>query len=290
VLRGAKPVFVDIRPDTLNIDERLIEAAITSRTRAIVVVHYAGIACDMDPIMAIAARRGLRVVEDNAHGLFGLYKGRLLGTIGTLGTQSFHETKNFTCGEGGALVINDASLIDDAEIFREKGTNRARMFRGEVDKYTWVSIGSSYVLSDLLAAFLQAQLEAKTHIQRSRKGIWNAYARDLGTWANANGVVMPTVPPYSTQAYHLFYLLLPTLEDRQAFIAHLRAHGIASVFHYLPLNRSDMARELDAETPCPITENISDRLVRLPFYNDLSADDQARAIQAIVEFRPKDRA
>jgi dTDP-4-amino-4,6-dideoxygalactose transaminase len=286
VLRGAKPVFVDIRPDTLNLDEERLEDAITSKTRAIVVVHYAGVACEMDRILEVARRRGIAVIEDNAHGLFARYKAKPLGTFGILATQSFHETKNFTCGEGGALLVNDASLVERAEIHREKGTNRSKFLRGQVDKYTWVDLGSSYVASDLLAAFLLAQLEERHRIQEKRARIWNTYERELRDWAADAGVGLPMVPEHCTQAYHMFYLILPTLDDRQRLIQSLREQSIAAVFHYLPLNRSEMAARLGAEVPCPVTERVSDRLLRLPFYNDLTIDDQERVIQTIRSFRP----
>jgi dTDP-4-amino-4,6-dideoxygalactose transaminase len=284
VLRGARPVFVDIRPDTLNIDERLIEAAITPQTRAIVVVHYAGVGCEMDAICEIARRHGIAVVEDNAHGLFARYKGKSLGTFGSLATQSFHETKNFTCGEGGALLINDAALVEDAEIVREKGTNRARFFRGQVDKYTWVEAGSSYLPSDLLAAFLYAQFEAREHIQRTRQRIWERYRSGLDAWAVCTGATLPYVPPYCEQAFHMFYVLMPSLDERQALIAYLRNCGINAVFHYVPLHTSEKARELGVRASCPVTERISDRLVRLPFFNGLQPGDQDRIIEAILEF------
>ncbi|MEK7723398.1 MAG: dTDP-4-amino-4,6-dideoxygalactose transaminase, partial [Acidobacteriota bacterium] len=207
VLRGAKPIFVDIRPDTLNIDENLIETLITSKTKAIVVVHYAGVACEMDKIMEVAQKYNLAVIEDNAHGLFGKYKGRFLGTIGQMATQSFHETKNITCGEGGALLINDPKFIDRAEIIREKGTNRSRFFRGQVDKYTWVDIGSSYLPSDILAAYLFAQLEAYQDIQNKRQQIWETYNKSLQGWAEINKIALPTVPAECEQAFHMFYLI-----------------------------------------------------------------------------------
>ncbi len=285
VLRGAKPVFADIRPDTLNLDETRLEALITPRTRAVVPVHYAGVACEMDAIMEIAQRHGLAVVEDNAHGLFGAYKGKPLGTFGALATQSFHETKNFTCGEGGALLINDSDLIDRAEIVREKGTNRSRFFRGMVDKYTWVDLGSSYLLSDVLAAYLYAQLEARDEIQGRRAKLWNTYHRHLPAWANEHGVTLPTVPENCDQSYHMYYLLLPSLAARTALIEHLKQHEILSVFHYLPLNLSDMGRQFGGKAgDCPVTEDISDRLLRLPFYNDMTEMEQERVIAALYRF------
>jgi dTDP-4-amino-4,6-dideoxygalactose transaminase len=287
VLRGAKPVFIDIRPDTLNINERLLEDLITPRTKAIAVVHYAGVGCEMDTIMEVSARHNLAVVEDNAHGLFGTYKGKFLGTFGRMATQSFHETKNFTCGEGGALIINDRALIERAEIIREKGTNRSRFFRGMVDKYTWVDIGSSYLPSDVLAAYLYAQLEARDEIQSRRARIWNTYSEHLSAWAAMHGVRLPIVPDYCEQPYHMFYLLMPSLVIRQAFIEHLKSCGILSVFHYLPLHLSEMGRTFGGkEGDCPITEDMSDRLVRLPFYNDLTNEQQMRVIQAIYAFEP----
>jgi dTDP-4-amino-4,6-dideoxygalactose transaminase len=285
VLRGAKPIFADIRPDTLNMDETRLEALITPRTRAIVPVHYAGVACEMDAIMAIARRHGLAVVEDNAHGLFGAYKGKPLGTFGALATQSFHETKNFTCGEGGALLINDEDLIDRAEIVREKGTNRSRFFRGMVDKYTWVDLGSSYLLSDVLAAYLYAQLEAREEIQGRRAKLWDTYNTRLPAWANEHDVTLPTVPDDCEQSYHMYYMLLPSLETRTALINHLKEHQILSVFHYLPLNLSDMGRQFGGKPgDCPVTEDISDRLLRLPFYNDMTEDEQERVIAALYSF------
>ena len=286
VLRGAKPVFVDIRADTLNMDETLLEDLITARTRAIVPVHYAGVGCEMDTIMPLAERHGLAVVEDNAHGLFGKYRGRYLGTFGRLATQSFHETKNFTCGEGGALLINDPSLIERAEIIREKGTNRSRFFRGQVDKYSWVDLGSSYLPSDILAAYLLAQLEAREKIQNRRKEIWERYASEISDWAGDNQVGLPTVPQHCEQSYHMFYLLMPSLEARTRFIDHLKRQSILAVFHYLPLHLSDMGRGFGGkEGDCPVTEDVSDRLVRLPFYYELAGDDQATVIEAIRAFR-----
>jgi len=285
-LRGAKIVFADIRPDTLNLDERQLEKLITPRTRAIVPVHYAGVGCEMDAILEIARRHRIAVVEDNAHGLFGKYKGRWLGTFGCLATQSFHETKNFTCGEGGALLINDQQYIDRAEIIREKGTNRSRFFRGQVDKYTWVDLGSSYVLSDLLAAFLLAQLERRDEIQARRRQIWDTYYAGLADWAARNDVRLPYVPPHCEQAYHMFYLIVPTLESRQALIKHLKEHGILSVFHYLPLHLSDMGRRYGcAPGQCPVTEYVSDRLLRLPFYNGLTDDEQAHVVTTACGFQ-----
>lgn len=287
VLRGARPVFVDVRPDTLNLDERALAAAVTPRTRAIVVVHYAGIAAEMDTILAIARERGLTVIEDNAHGLFGAYRGRPLGSLGSLATLSFHETKNITCGEGGALVINDPALVERAEIIREKGTNRSRFFRGQIDKYTWVDVGSSYLPSDLLAAYLWAQLEAADDVQRARGQVWRRYAECLREWAAAHDVRLPVVPEGCDPAYHLFFLLLPTLEARQGLMAHLKAQGIGTVFHYQPLHLSDMGRRFGG-TPgqCPVTEQAADTLLRLPLFFGLSEADQCRVVEQVMAFRP----
>jgi dTDP-4-amino-4,6-dideoxygalactose transaminase len=284
VLRGARPVFVDVRVDTLNLDEALLEQAITSRTKAIVPVHYAGVGCEMDAIMDVAGRHGVAVVEDNAHGLFGSYKGRRLGTFGCLAALSFHETKNITCGEGGALLVNDPRLIARAEFLREKGTDRSRFFRGEVDKYSWVDIGSSYVPSDLLAAFLYGQLEARQRIQDKRRRVWERYDAQLVDWAARAGARLPVVPPACGQAYHMYYLLMPSLERRQALLAGLRERGILGVFHYLPLHLSTMGQRYGGRPgDCPVTEDVSDRLVRLPFYNDLSPDEQDQVVAAIQQ-------
>jgi dTDP-4-amino-4,6-dideoxygalactose transaminase len=286
VLRGASPVFADIRPDTLNLDASRVADLMTDRTKAIVPVHYGGVGCDMDTILAIAARRGVHVVEDNAHGLFGSYRGKNLGTFGSFATQSFHETKNITSGEGGALIINDENHVERAEIVREKGTDRARFYRGQVDKYTWVDIGSSYLPSDILAAFLLAQIEGREAIQQKRRQIWCRYREALETWAHAQAVTLPFVPPECDQPYHLFHLLLPSEELRDAFIAHMASRRILSVFHYLPLHLSPMGRRFGGRAgDCPVTEDVSGRLVRLPFYTGLSAGEQDRVIDAIHEFR-----
>jgi dTDP-4-amino-4,6-dideoxygalactose transaminase len=285
VLRGARPVFCDIRPDTLNLDESKLPGLITPHTRAILVVHYAGVGCEMDCILRTAQRHGIPVVEDNAHGLFAKYRGKYLGTFGCLATQSFHETKNFTCGEGGALLINDERYIERAEIIREKGTNRNRFFRGLVDKYTWVDVGSSYLPSDALAAFLFAQLEHRNQIQAQRRRIWERYRERVAQWAEKNGIRLPRVPEHCEQSWHMFYMLMPSLAARQGLIAHLKAHEILAVFHYLPLHLSQMGlRWGGKEGDCPITEKLSDRVVRLPFYNGLSESDQERVIEAVGEF------
>ena len=285
-LRGARLVFIDIRPDTLNLDETQLEGLISANTKAIVPVHYAGVGCEMDAILEIAGSHGIAVVEDNAHGLFGKYKGKHLGTFGCMAAQSFHETKNFSCGEGGALLINDEQYTERAEVLREKGTNRSRFFRGEVDKYTWVDIGSSFLPSDILAAFLCAQLEAREQIQAKRKGVWEYYNQSLWGWAQDHGVQMPFVPAHCEQPYHMFYLLMPSLTQRQALISHLKSLGILAVFHYLPLHLSEAGRKFGAsDSPCPVTEDVSDRLLRLPFYNDLTRNDQEYIVSAIKGFR-----
>jgi dTDP-4-amino-4,6-dideoxygalactose transaminase len=284
VLRGARPVFVDVRPDTLNLDERQVERLITPAAKAIVAVHYAGVGCEMDTLLEIAEHFELAIVEDNAHGLFGKYKGKYLGTFGRLATQSFHETKNVSCGEGGALLINDPRYIDRAEILREKGTNRSAFFRGEVDKYSWVDIGSSYLPSDILAAFLYAQLEARDLIQARRQQIWEHYLERLQDWAEGHGVRLPVIPAHCEQPYHMFYLLMPHLQARTQLISHLKEQGILSVFHYQPLHLSIMGRKFGGQPgDCPVTESVSDRIVRLPFYNDLTRDDQDRVVDAVLQ-------
>lgn len=285
VLRGASPVFIDVRPDTLNLNEAKLEQLITPRTKAIVPVHYAGVGCEMDTIMDVAGRYGIPVVEDNAHGIFAKYKGKYLGTFGSFATQSFHETKNFNCGEGGALLINDPQSIERAEIIREKGTNRSRFYRGQVDKYTWVDIGSSYLPSDMLAAYLYAQLEAREHIQSKRQQVWEYYNEHLQEWAQENGIRLPIVPEYCDQAYHMFYMLMPSLSVRQALIGHMKERDIITPFHYLPLHLSDVGRKFGGKPgDCPVTEDVSDRLLRLPLYNDLTQADLARIVEAIKEF------
>ncbi len=286
VVRGAHPVFIDVRPDTLNLDESKLEGLITSRTKAILPVHYAGIGCEMDDILEIAGRHGIPVVEDNAHGLFGKYKGEYLGTFGSLAAQSFHETKNITCGEGGALLINDPQYIDRAEIIREKGTNRSRFFRGQVDKYTWVDLGSSYLPSDITAAILYAQLEEHQEIQSKRKRVWDYYMENLKSWAKKNGVRLPIVPIHCEHPSHMFYLILPSLETRQALIAYLKTKGILTVFHYLPLHLSKMGQKFGGgKGDCPVCEDVSDRLLRLPFYNTLADSDQHLVVEASQSFK-----
>ena len=284
-LRGARPVFADIREDTLNIDETRIEELITPRTKALVVMHYGGVGCEMDAIEKITRQHGLVLIEDNAHGLFGTYRDRPLGTFAPLATLSFHETKNFTCGEGGALLINDPKYADRAEFIRDKGTNRQQLFRGQVDKYSWIDLGSSYVLSDILSAYLFAQLEARDRILADRRRLWETYDEQLRGWIEDKGVRLPTIPPHCEQGYHVYYLVLPSLEMRQDLIAHLAAREIAAVFHYTPLHLSRMGQALGgAPDSCPVTARVSDRLLRLPFYLDLSVEDQQRVIDEIRRF------
>ena len=286
VLRGASPVFVDIRPDTLNLDDQQVERHITSRTKAIVAVHYGGVACDLDRLTALTRASGISLIEDNAHGLFGKYKGKQLGTFGRLSTLSFHETKNFTCGEGGALLVNDPELFARAEILREKGTDRSRFFRGEVNKYGWVDLGSSYVLSDLLAAVLFAQLEKRDEVQARRRRLWATYVEALSGWAASAGVALPPAPgPEIEPAYHLLYLLMPSRASRDALISHLKNRGIMGVFHYLPLNRSPMGLKLSAARfTCPVAEDVSGRLIRLPFFTTLLDRELEAVIDAVRGF------
>lgn len=285
VLRGAQPVFADIRPDTLNLDETQLESLITPRTKAILPMHYAGVGCEMDAILTIARSHGIAVVEDNAHGLLGKYRGRYLGTFGCLATLSFHETKNFTCGEGGALLIDEERFIDRAEIIREKGTDRTRFFRGQVDKYTWRDLGSSYVPSDVLAAYLYAQLEAKDDIQSRRRRLWETYQTQLADWTRDRGVRLPIVPPHCEHPYHMFYLLAASADQRNRLLDHARERFVNAVFHYLPLHLSPMGRQFGGEPgDCPVTEDVSARLLRLPFYNDLTIEDQQYVIDTITAF------
>ena len=286
VLRGARPVFADIRPDTLNLDESKLEGLITPQTRAIVAVHYAGVGCEMDGILETAGRRHIAVVEDNSQGLFGKYRGRYLGTSGVLAAQSFHESMNFTCGEGGALLINDPALAERAEVIRERGTNRSRFLRGQVDKYSWVDVGSSYMPADILAAFLLAQLEQREKVQKHRRKVWEFYQANLQDWARDHAVSLPYIPPYCEQSYHMFYLLLPTPDLRQGLIAHLGQRGIQSAFHYLPLHLSDMGQRFGGQLgDCPVTERISDQLLRLPFHNALTEADLWKVVEAVQEYQ-----
>lgn len=284
VLRGGVPVFVDCRPDTLNLDERLVEDAVTDRTRAIVVVHYGGVACDMDTINAVADRHGLVVIEDNAHGLGGSYQGRALGSLGALATQSFHATKNVGCGEGGALVINDSTLVDRAEIVREKGTNRRQFFRGMVDKYRWVDVGSSYLPADPLAAILLAQLEGFEEIQRRRHAVWDAYDERLAGWAESGGWGRPTVPDGCHHPAHLYYLMGPQASDQGGLISHLAERGVQATFHYVPLDTAPFGEKVGRSAGCPITADLSARLVRLPLYAGMTGAEIDLVVEGVHSY------
>ena len=272
VLRGAVPVFVDVREDTLNLDERLIEAAITPRTKAICVVHYAGVSCEMDEILDIARRHGLRVVEDAAQGILSTYRGRPLGTIGDLGALSFHETKNIISGEGGALLCRDAEYAERAEIIREKGTNRSKFFRGQVDKYTWVDAGSSFLPGEITAAFLAAQMDEADGITQRRMALWDRYHAWAESHEREGRLRRPIIPAHCTHNAHMYYLLLPGLEERTAFIAHLKSRGVQAVFHYIPLHSApEGVRSSRAHGDLPVTCDISERLVRMPLWLGLEA-------------------
>jgi dTDP-4-amino-4,6-dideoxygalactose transaminase len=285
VRTGAHPVFADVRPDTLNLDETKIEELIGPRTKMIVPVHYAGIACEMDTIMAIAARHGLRVLEDAAQGVNATYKDRALGSIGDFGAYSFHETKNVICGEGGALCVNDGRFVRRAEIIRDKGTNRQQYFRGEIDKYTWVDVGSSYVPSEISAAFLWGQLEQIEMITERRRAIFLRYRDALAPLEAVGLLRTPRIPPECRPNYHMFYLLLPTPDLRDRLMAHLKASGILAVFHYIPLHSSPLGQKLGCATRAlPVTDDVSPRLLRLPFYFDLSTQDQDEVIERITTF------
>ena len=282
VLRGAVPVFVDIRADTLNLDETLIEAAITPRTRAIVPVHYAGVGCEMDAIMDIARRHGLLVIEDAAQALMSTYRGRPLGAIGDLGTLSFHETKNVISGEGGALLVNDAKLAARAEIIREKGTNRSQFFRGQVDKYTWVDIGSSYLPGEIIAAFLWAQFEEAEQITQRRTALWKGY-HEWFAEAEAEGRLRrPIIPAHCGHNAHMYYVLMPDLASRSRFIEQLLQAGVQSVFHYIPLHSAPAGRRFArAHGELKVTDDIADRLVRLPLWAGLE-DQQTEVIRSLA--------
>jgi dTDP-4-amino-4,6-dideoxygalactose transaminase len=286
VIRGATPIFADVHAGSFNLDERQLERLITPRTRAIVVVHYAGVACQMDAIMAIANARGIVVIEDNAHGLFARFKGQLLGTFGQLATLSFHETKNFTCGEGGALLIRDRNLIERAEIIREKGTDRSKFHRGEVDKYGWVDLGSSYLPSEILAAMLCAQLEDRDNVQACRHTIWSRYHAELREWAAANQIAVPEVPSDREHSAHMYFIVLPSIACRNGLVAHLKAHGILAVSHYIPLNLSPMATKFGARPgQCPVAESLGERLLRLPLFTQMTDAEQTDVIRTLHAFR-----
>jgi dTDP-4-amino-4,6-dideoxygalactose transaminase len=284
VLRGAIPVFVDIRRDTLNIDETLIEAAITDRTRVIVPVHYAGVACEMKAIMAIAKKHNLLVVEDAAQGISSTYEGKALGTIGDLGCLSFHETKNVVCGEGGALLINNSSMVERAEIIREKGTDRSRFIRGQVDKYTWQDLGSSYLPSELNAAFLKPQLEGSEQINVARLKLWSKYFEALKPLQDAGHVQLPTVPSGLEHNAHMFYVLVESQDVRSQLIEHLKSRDVMAIFHYVPLHSAPAGLEFaKVSGSMANTDYLAGRLLRLPLFVELG-DDQARVIDAVKEF------
>lgn len=285
MLHGAKPIFVDVRSDTLNIDPDQVAAAITPRTRAICVVHYGGVGAEMELLRLLADKHGLMIIEDNAHGLFGKYNGRYLGNFGALATQSFHETKNISCGEGGALIINDKSLVERAEILREKGTDRSKFLRGQVDKYTWVDVGSSWVLSDILAAILLGQLERRKEIYNERMAIYDRYDRELFGWAAENNVRKPFVPRECEHTAHIFHLRFELGEQRDRFIAHLANRGVNAVFHYQPLHLSAVGQRLGGfKGQFPVTEHAGECLIRLPLFSSMTPDQQTQVIDVVTSF------
>jgi dTDP-4-amino-4,6-dideoxygalactose transaminase len=285
---GARPVFVDIRPDTLNIDEKLIEQAVTSRTKAIVPVHYAGVSCEMDEILTLARKYDLQVIEDAAQGVNSFYKRRALGTIGDFGAYSFHDTKNYVAGECGALCINKPEAVERAEIIREKGTNRSKFMRGEVDKYTWVDVGSSYLPSEIVCAFLYAQLEVMDAISERRRKIYEFYYASLGPLADERLLQLPVTPACCSSSFHLFHILLPNAPTRDGLLAHLKGNGIRATFHYVPLHSSPMGRKFGyKEGDLPLTEGLSARLLRLPFFNDITESEQGRVVDEIAAFLKK---
>jgi dTDP-4-amino-4,6-dideoxygalactose transaminase len=287
VSNGAQPAFCDIRSDTLNLDERLVEERIGEETAAIVCTHYAGVACELDELVSLADRRGIPLIEDNAHGLFGTYRDRPLGTFGRFGALSFHETKNITAGEGGALILNAPEDVARAEVIRDKGTNRAAYSRGEVDAYEWTDLGSSYLPSELQAAFLLGQLERRDRIQAARERIWDRYATELAAWGDRVGVELPAVAGDRHHPAHLFHLRLATRDQRNALIEHLSSRDVLAVFHYQPLHLSPMGRRLDPGCPpLPVTESAAAGIVRLPLFASLTDEEQSRVIEAVMEFAP----
>jgi dTDP-4-amino-4,6-dideoxygalactose transaminase len=288
VLRGARPVFADIREDTLGFDERQLDRLITPRTRAIVVVHYAGVPCNMAVITAAARAIGAVVIEDNAHGFLGWHDGKPLGTAGAMSTLSFHDTKNVTCGEGGAIVINDPGLVERAEIIREKGTDRKQFLRGQIDKYGWVDLGSSFLPSEILAAMLAAQLERSDWIQQQRQRLWHGYAEGLGEWAAASGVKLPWSPVDGTASYHMFNMIVPSIAFRDALFEHLRARGMQAVSHYIPLHLSPKGMEFGGRVGlCPVAEYVNELIVRLPFYTNMTAAEHEEVLEAVTQFEER---
>ncbi len=283
-MHGAKLVFADIRSDTLNIDEKKIDKLITKKTRCIVVVHYAGVGCEMNQIMKIARKNNLIVIEDNAHGLFGKYKNKYLGTIGDLSTLSFHETKNLTCGEGGALLINKTSFSNKAEIILEKGTNRIKFSKGLINKYNWIGKGSSYVMSDILASFLYSQLIKSNSIQNKRKFIWHYYNNNLKYWSKKNNVLLPHIPIHCEQSYHMYYIVLPNKKNRDLLINFLSKKRIQAIFHYLPLNLSKVINKKNKNN-CLVSKNISERILRIPFFNEIKRSELNFIIEQINKFK-----
>ncbi|HSB12134.1 MAG TPA: dTDP-4-amino-4,6-dideoxygalactose transaminase [Blastocatellia bacterium] len=285
VRAGAKPVFVDIRADTLNIDESLIEQSITEKTRALLPVHYAGVGCEMEAINSLAERHGLAVIEDAAQGVNAFYNGRALGSIGHFGAFSFHDTKNYISGEGGALCVNSPQFVERAEVIREKGTNRNRFLRGEVDKYTWVDVGSSFVPAEIACAFLFAQLEAMDEITARRRDVYQFYRESLAPLEERELLTIRNTPEGCVTNYHMFYVLLGDSTTRDELMAHLKRQGISAVFHYVPLHSSAMGESLGyREGDLPLTEDLSGRLLRLPFFPEISRDDQIRVVTCIAEY------
>lgn len=286
-MHGAKIIFADITEDTLNIDVTKLEDLVTNRTRAIVVVHYGGVACEMDELLMLSSKYDIHIIEDNAHGLYGKYRDKYLGSIGTIATQSFHGTKNISCGEGGALILNNPNFFERAHIIREKGTNRSNFLKGKIDKYTWVDKGSSYVISDILAAMLCSQLNFSDSIQFKRKQIWQTYNKELNGWAKNLSIVLPHIPSYCTQAYHMFYLLLPNITTRDKFIKFMASRNITVTSHYQPLHSSDFMQKItgDKQDYCPITSQISDRIVRLPLFFNMSDQQLEYVIENALKFK-----
>jgi dTDP-4-amino-4,6-dideoxygalactose transaminase len=288
VLAGLRPVFVDVNPVTLGLDYEAVDAAVTSRTRAICTIHYAGVGSHPDRLVSIVQQHGLTLIEDNAHGLGGAWAGKTLGTFGALSTLSFHETKNITCGEGGAIVVNDPVLLERAEILREKGTDRTRFVRGQVDKYTWVDVGSSWVISDLLAAILTGQLERFDAIQAKRHAIWTRYSTELEQWASDNGVRLPVIPVQARHTAHIFHMRFTTAENRRRFIEHMSGARVSTVFHYQSLHTSTVGQQYGGRVgQHPVTEEAASTLVRLPLYESLTAEEVDRVVERATSFLPK---